>query len=126
MRAVDTNVLVRLLTRDNEKQVAAAEAFIEPGAWVSHLVLVEATWVLVSVYERAHREVATAVEMLLNHRQLALEEPDVVATALSDFRTKPSLSFSDCLVLAVARKAGHAPLGTFDRALSKLEGTVRL
>ncbi len=39
MRAVDTNVLVRLLTRDDPKQLAAAEAFVKPGAWVSRLVL---------------------------------------------------------------------------------------
>ena len=81
---------------------------------------------LVSVYERAHREIATAVEMLLNHRHLAVEAPDVVASALSDFRSRPSLGFSDCLMLAVARKAGHVPLGTFNRALGKLEGTVKL
>lgn len=41
MRAVDTNVLVRLATRDDAKQVAAAEAFIAKGAWVPHLVLAE-------------------------------------------------------------------------------------
>ena len=42
MRAVDTNVLVRLVTRDDAKQVAVAEAFVARGAWVPHLVLVEA------------------------------------------------------------------------------------
>ena len=42
MRAVDTNVLVRLVTRDDRRQVAAAEAFVARGAWVSHLVLVAA------------------------------------------------------------------------------------
>jgi predicted nucleic acid-binding protein len=36
------------------------------------------------------------------------------------------MSFSDCLVLEIARKSGHLPLGTFDRGLSKLEGTHRL
>ena len=41
MRAVDTNVLVWLVTRDDTEQVAVAEAFIAPGAWVSQLVLVE-------------------------------------------------------------------------------------
>ena len=46
MRAVDTNVLVRLLARDDAKQATAAEAFVNPGAWVSHLVLVETVWVL--------------------------------------------------------------------------------
>ena len=51
MRAVDTNVLVRLMTRDDAKQAALADEFIERGAWVSHLVLVETTWVLSTVYE---------------------------------------------------------------------------
>jgi predicted nucleic-acid-binding protein len=50
MRAVDTNVLVRLVTRDNRKQVAAVESFVSKGAWLSTLVLVEATWVLTAVY----------------------------------------------------------------------------
>ncbi len=74
MRAVDTNVLVRLLTRDDEKQVA----------------------------------------------------PEVIAAAPADFRARPSLGFSDCLMLAVARKAGHLPHGTFDRAFAKLEGAVKV
>jgi predicted nucleic acid-binding protein len=51
MRAVDTNVLVRLITRDDPKQVAAAESFVTKGAWVSHVVLAETLWVLESVYE---------------------------------------------------------------------------
>ena len=66
MRAVDTNVLVRLVTRDDPKQVAAAEALVARGAWVSHVVLVEAVWVLVSVYELEAPAVAMAVDMLLN------------------------------------------------------------
>jgi predicted nucleic acid-binding protein len=49
-----------------------------------------------------------------------------VQRALDHFRARPALSFSDCLVLEIARKAGHLPLGTFDRALSKLEGTQRV
>ena len=52
MRSVDTNVLVRLITRDDAKQVTAAEAFVANGAWVPHLALAEATWVLASVYDR--------------------------------------------------------------------------
>ncbi|HEX6160664.1 MAG TPA: hypothetical protein VF111_10890 [Thermoanaerobaculia bacterium] len=41
MRAVDTNVLVRLITRDDPSQVKVAEEFVAKGAWVSHLVLAE-------------------------------------------------------------------------------------
>jgi predicted nucleic-acid-binding protein len=126
MRAVDTNVLVRLVARDDPKQLTAAEAFVAAGAWASHLVLIEAVWVLASVYDLGPREIATAVEMFLNHQNLAVQDPDVVATALEHYRKRSSLDFSDCLVLEVARRAGHLPLGTFDHALSKLAGAQRL
>jgi predicted nucleic-acid-binding protein len=126
MRAIDTNVLVRLLTRDDAKQTAAAEAFIGSGAWVSHIVLIETVWVLDSVYEVSHSSLVTGIEMLLNHKHLALQDPDVVAAALEHFRKRSKIGFSDCMVLEVARKAGHAPLGTFDRPLSKLPGTTAL
>ena len=126
MRAVDTNVLVRLVTRDDARQVAAAETFVESGAWVSHLVLAEAAWVLGSVYGRGSRDIATAVDMLLNHEHLTLQDPDAVAAAVEHLRSRPALGFSDCLVLEIARKAGHLPLGTFDRNLARLDGAERL
>ena len=126
MRAVDTNVLVRLLTRDDARQVMGAEAFVAKGAWVSHLVLAEATWVLTSVYDLGPSDIATAVDMLLNHDTLTVQDSDVVAAALDHFRRRPTVGFSDCLVVEIARKAGHLPLGTFDRALSKLDGVQRL
>ncbi len=126
MRAVDTNVLVRLVTRDDEKQVLAAEQFVEKGAWVSCLVLAETTWVLSAAYDLDHSAIAKAIEMLLNHTNLTVQDADVVAAALEDYRHKPVLGFSDCLVLEIARKAGHVPLGTFDKSLSKLEGVERL
>jgi predicted nucleic-acid-binding protein len=122
MRAVDTNVLVRLLSRDDPPQVEAAEAFVADGAWVSHLVLAETMWVLAAVYDRSPRDIALAVEMLLQHRQLTIQDADVVEAALGHLRKRPSLGFSDCLVLEIARKAGHLPLGSFDRGLARLEG----
>ncbi len=126
MRAVDTNVLVRLITRDDAKQVAAAESFVASGAWVSHVVLAETLWVLESVYELDADRRATAIDMLLNHASITVHDPDVVTAALTHFRRKPSLGFSDCLVLEIARKAGHLPLGTFDGGLAKLNGSQRL
>ena len=126
MRAVDTNVLVRLVTRDDAKQVAVAEAFVAHGAWIPHLALVEAMWVLGSVYDRGPEAIATAVEMLLNHQHLTLQDSEAVAAAVVSFRRRPAWGFSDCLVVEVARKAGHLPLGTFDRDLSKLAGVERL
>lgn len=126
MRAVDTNVLVRLLVRDDRAQLDAAEKFVSKGAWVSHLVLVETLWVLDAVYARSAEQIGAAVEMLLAHAALTLQDADVVTVALGQFRARSNLGFSDCLVLESARKAGHLPLGTFDRQLAKLDGTQRL
>ena len=126
MRAVDTNVLVRLITRDDVEQTASAESFVTRGAWVSHIVLVETTWVLEAVFGLGHAQIAKAVDMLLSHRDLVLQDADVVQTALTHYRKRPRLGFSDCMVLEVARKSGHLPLGTFDRQLRKLDGTEPL
>ena len=125
MRAVDTNVLVRLITRDEPRQVATAEAFVAEGAWVSHVVLAETIWVLTAVDELGPPAIATALEMLLNHQHLSLQDADVVAAALGRYRAKAGIVFSDCLVLEIARKAGHLPLGTFDRRLARLDGAEK-
>jgi predicted nucleic-acid-binding protein len=126
MRAIDTNVLVRLLTQDDARQAVSASQFIENGAWVSILALAETTWVLTTIYEVSAAGIATAVEMLLNHKALTLQDSEAVAAALELFRSRPSLGFSDCLMLQIAHKAGHMPLGTFDRNLARIEGAQRL
>ncbi|MGB6451997.1 MAG: type II toxin-antitoxin system VapC family toxin [Steroidobacteraceae bacterium] len=126
MRAIDTNVLVRLLVRDEPDQVGAAEEFTAPGAWVSHLVLAETVWVLDSVYERGPEQIATALEMILNHKSITLQDSETVLAALGEYRRQLAVGFTDLLILEVARKAGHLPLGTFDRALAELDDVVRL
>ena len=126
MRAVDTNVVLRLLVQDDARQLASAEAFVEPGAWVPLLVLAETVWVLDTIYHLKPPELAQAIEMLLDHRQLTLQSRDVVSAALGIFRKRPALGFSDCLILESANAAGHLPLGTFDRSLGKVEGTHKL
>jgi predicted nucleic-acid-binding protein len=125
MRAVDTNLIVRLITRDHAKQTAAAEAFVAPGAWVSHVVLVDAVWVLTSVYDRSPAEIAATIDVLLTHEHLTLQDAEIVVLALSLFRQQPAVAFSDCLVVELARKAGHVPVGTFDHTLARVEGAQR-
>lgn len=126
MRAVDTNVLLRLLTRDDARQVAAAEEFVRAGAWVSHVVLSEVAWALESLYSMRGGEIADAMEMLLEQQSIAMQDPEVVRAAVSGLRSRPAVGFSDHLILAIARKAGHLPLGTFDRRFGRLDGTEAL
>jgi len=126
MRAIDTNVLVRIIARDDPRQVAEAERFVRDGAWVSTLVLAEAIWVTESVYDLTPQGQAKAIEMLLEHHDLVLQDAETVAGALQIFRLKPALGFFHCLILSTARKAGHVPLGTFDRDLVKMTGAHKL
>ena len=126
MRAIDTNVLVRLITRDDDRQVESAEEFVAKGAWVSHLVLAETSWVLDSVYERTPEEIAKAIAMLLAHKQLTIQDLDIVETALEKFRKHTRVCFTDILIFEIVRKNGHVPLGSFDREFAKLEGVERL
>ena len=126
MRAADTNILVRIVARDDLQQTAIAEAFIDQGAWVSLVALAEAVWVLSFSYKRSPDQLVAIIEGLLNHERLSLQDSDAVSQALDLFRARPSLGFADCLILQLARKAGHLPLGTFDRALARVDGTQKL
>jgi predicted nucleic-acid-binding protein len=126
MRAIDTNVLVRLIARDDAAQTDVADRFVADGAWVSTIVLAEAIWVLQSVYGRSSQEISAIVERLLDADKIALQDADAVAASLVQFRQRSSVGFPDCLILECARKAGHLPLATFDRALAKLPGVERL
>jgi predicted nucleic-acid-binding protein len=124
MRAADTNVIVRLIVRDDEKQYAKANRLGE--LWVSHVVLQETTWVLSSVYGFDAERIGLTVSLLLSHEHVVLEDAVVVQAALEQFQKMPKLGFGDCLLLEVARARGHLPLVTFDRNLGKLDGAERL
>jgi|SRR5271165_2552459 len=126
MRALDTNVLVRLIVRDDPRQTASAEAFVEGGAWVSLVALVETIWVLKSTYGLPPAELIETLEGVLENDRLVLQEPAAVMAAFDEFRRQPALGFPDCLMLELARTAGHLPLGTFDRALGRVEGAQKL
>jgi predicted nucleic-acid-binding protein len=126
MAAVDTNVLIRLIVGDNAEQTASAEEFVEGSAWVSLIALAETMWVLKASYAFSAAQLSGAIEMLLNHATLTLQDAEVVTAALEQYRLRPALGFSDCLIVEQARKAGHLPLGTFDRALGRVNGAQKL
>lgn len=126
MRAIDTNILIRLVVRDNASQTDAASRFIVGGAWVPLVVMLEMAWVLRNGYKRTPAQIASAIELFLDHEHLVVQDSDVVGKAVAEYRKHPSVGFSDCLILEQARKAGHRPLGTFDRALARLDGAIQL
>jgi len=126
MRAVDTNVLVRLIVQDDSRQLAAARQFIGEGVWVSVLALAEAIWVLESGYGFSDSEIARAILMLLENQGLIVQDHDTIQSALELYQARPALGFTDCLLVQLARDAGHLPIGTFDRKLAKVHGAQQI
>jgi predicted nucleic-acid-binding protein len=127
MAAADTNVLLRLLLDDDADQARAARTFQRTHAplFVSHVVLAELAWVLVSAYAFTRERVRGLVEMLLDTDGITLQEPNVVRAALDAFRASRA-DFSDCLILAIAQSAAAGPLVTFDKKLGRLRGARRI
>jgi predicted nucleic-acid-binding protein len=121
---IDTNVLVRYVVEDDEKQAKIATRLIEgctsdePG-YISHLVLIELVWVLTSCYDADKEALITVIEQLLQTRQLLVEEPETVWLALADFR-QASADFSDCMLSRINLKAGCTATFTFDKNAAKL------
>jgi predicted nucleic-acid-binding protein len=113
--AIDTNVIVRVVTRDDPAQVEAALAVLRSGdLWVSKTVLLETEWVLRYTYRLSREAIAETLEKLLGLRSLKVEDRGTVLQALAWFRG--GLDFADALHLASGPEAEQ--FVTFDRALA--------
>ena len=114
MHAVDTNVLVRFLTRDDPEQAARARAAITSHAiWVPLTVLLETEWVLRRSYRLSMPDIAGTIRRLAGLPMVTLEHADRVAAAL-DLMEK-GLDMADALHVAGA--AGCTAFLTFDADL---------
>jgi predicted nucleic-acid-binding protein len=84
MIAVDTNVLVRLLTDDEPEQAAAARRlFASEPIWIAKTVLLETGWVLRSLYGFGEGEIREAFTKLLGLKNVRAEGESSVAAALA-------------------------------------------
>jgi predicted nucleic-acid-binding protein len=101
MIGVDTNVIVRLLVVDDERQAAAASRYLkahcssDDPALLSDIVLVECAWVLEDIYEYSRAQIASAIDGLLATAQLRAADASAVGTALQRYRAG-SADFADC------------------------------
>jgi predicted nucleic-acid-binding protein len=127
MIGIDTNVLLRLLVRDDDAQVRAAERFIathcspdDPG-FVSLVVVVETAWALRRLYLYDRAQIATALQSLLSVAELEIESAAEVRSAVADFATSAA-GLVDCLVARTNVAAGCEYTITFDRKAAKLPG----
>ena len=127
MIALDTNVLIRYLTRDNPEQAEAARALLQglttngPG-FICREVVIEVVWVLERSYRFRRERIANIVVELVATDTLVIEDDNDVAQAAAAYR-EGSADFSDLMILAAANRVGAQPLYTFDRRFARLDGT---
>jgi predicted nucleic-acid-binding protein len=129
MLGLDTNVLVRYLTRDDEAQFEKARKLIrrETGAgrplFIGLLVLLETEWVLRSRYGLSKPEILGAFGSLLDADDLRFENEPAVEEALYLWKDSAA-DFADCLIGAQNRRLGCTATATFDAKAAKLPGFV--
>ncbi len=127
MIALDTNVLIRYLTRDNPEQAEAVRALLQglttngPG-FICREVVIEVVWVLERSYRFRRERIANIVVELMATDTLVIEDDNDVAQAAAAYR-EGSADFSDLMILAAANRVGAQPLYTFDRRFARLDGT---
>jgi predicted nucleic-acid-binding protein len=113
MTAVDTNVLVRLLTGDDPKQAAVARSMFEvEEIWIAKTVLLETNWVLRSLYGFEESAIRDAFMKLLGLQNVHAEDEASVAAALA--LSANGIEFADALHLG-SRPAG-VTFVSFDKA----------
>ena len=114
MIAVDTNIVVRLLTGDDPAQLERARALFEAETiFLPKSVMLETEWVLRSLYGKSSREIAHALAALVALPQVRCEDAAAISAALE--LARQNLDFADALHLASSNAARR--FATFDRAL---------
>jgi len=120
--AVDTNVVVRLLVNDDARQgELARRRFASDEIWIGVTVLLEASWVLESVYGFSTPETAKALRGLLRLPNVRAEDAAAVSAAFDAAST--GLELADALHLL--RAPEDVELATLDRRLAKAGRTLR-
>ena len=119
MIGLDTNVLLRYLTQDDEKHSARATEIIEgrlseqePG-FVSLVSIFEVVWVLKSLFKRSRQQIANDVEMLLAADTLEVQNEQEVYLAVVSLRNGIG-TFEDALIGSLSTWRGCSATLTFD------------
>lgn len=130
MRAFDTNVLVRILVRDDEVQSQLAadiwqEALDGDGAYFTKIVIAEAVWVLRRSYKLDRDLIFQVIQQVLDTRGVVVEDEGQVREALSEFEAGRG-DLADYLILEEAKRVQALPVITFDRKFARTRGVELL
>jgi predicted nucleic-acid-binding protein len=123
MKALDTNVMVRFLVRDDEQQAKAVyREFKQTEAdkevlFIPVLVVLETVWVLESVYEATRQEILDSIDQLLLMPILEFEVQSAIRSFVSSAQESKT-DLSDLLIAHSAKFAGCECVITFDKSTS--------
>ena len=126
MIALDTNVLVRFLTQDDDAQFQVAADLIEgctrdlPG-YVCREVMIELVWVLERAYKYPREEIADALLRIVTASQLSVENAQDIASIVNLYRDE-GYDFADLMIRQAAQRTESRTLKTFDQKLARLDG----
>jgi predicted nucleic acid-binding protein len=121
MLAIDTNIIVRIVTNDSPEQSPRARALVETEeVFVCTSVLLETEWVLRSGYDFTRVEIGHALRAFIGLPHVNLEDAPLAAKAL-DWMSR-GLDFADALLLA--RAEGCTAFVSFDERLAKVADRV--
>ena len=130
MIALDTNVLVRFLTQDDDAQFQVAADLIEgctrdaPG-YVCREVMIELIWVLERAYKYSREEIADALLRIVTASQLSVENAQDIASIVNLYRDE-GYDFADLMIRQAAQRPESRILKTFDQKLARLDGVELL
>ena len=123
MRAIDTSVLVRLMTRDDDRQVPLAEQALAEKDLISlPTVLLETEWVLRAIYHLPRDRITEALQTVCNQDNIIVVSPFAVAAALATYADEGD--FGDLLHAALAAEFGATEIVTFDKGFLSPAGTA--
>jgi predicted nucleic-acid-binding protein len=120
---IDTNVLVRYFTKDNENLSRKAEEFIvnaKPNEIVlDRLIIAELGYVLKSVYGLKKIQITTVYKSILSNNIFSVPDRELVEMTIQLFDEEKPLSFEDSWLLALKRSKKVNDVMTFDDKLNE-------
>jgi predicted nucleic-acid-binding protein len=126
MRGLDTNVIVRYVTKDEREQFRRADAVFAVAAssgdklFVNAIVLCELVWVLRSAYEEPRERIVPVIKALLDTPEVVVEDADLARRALVDWQAGRG-DFTDCFIAHRNERSGCRTTLSFDKALARNE-----
>ncbi len=119
MIGIDTNILLRLIVKDDANQLAQAQAFLtarssQSPAYVSLVTLIETIWALQNIYDFSKKQTLECLALLMNSREICLQDEIAIDVAAKSY-SNSKIDFADALIAAVNSEHGCTQTITFDK-----------